>query len=220
MVIQVKASVLSVLFVSSMVSAGEGAHLNCPLVLHQEQVEREELELAVDLAVSGLDAADEIFSLVDRLSESGMVERLVYLAVKHERDVAELEVKRQRLLLKRQEAEVEQYRILCSAEGAGRRSSLDEARRRYLQADCHRIGKDLAIAEVDLAYRDEVLESLRNLRESDVTTKQDIIRAELNVETARKRVEHRRRRVEACVHGQGTAKLVPRDGRGSSTAAR
>ena len=29
---------------------------------------------------------------------------------------------------------------------------LDRARRAYLQADCHRIGKDLAIAEVDMAH--------------------------------------------------------------------
>lgn len=189
------APILIALSVPSVAVADETFRLLCPLVLQQEQVDREEIELEIELADSRLAAAESIFALVDQLWETHMVERLVYLAAKHGRDVAEIEVKRQRLLEKRQEAEIEQFEIVCS----GKTSGLEEARRRYRQADCHRIGKDLAIAEVDLAYRSEVLESIRDLRESNVTTQQAVIRAERDVELARERVDHQRRRVEACV---------------------
>ena len=168
----VTASILSALVASSVTTADETVHPICPLVLHQERVHRVERALAVDLAVSRLAAEDSIFALVDQLWENDAVERMVYLAVKHNRDVAEIEVKRQQLLLKRQEAEVEQYVSVCTPLGseeteAGRRERRDEALRQYLQVDCHRIGKDLAIAEVDLTYRSEVLASVQDLRSPD-----------------------------------------------------
>ncbi len=65
----VTASILSVCFVWSATTADEAVHPICPLVLHQERVDREELELAVDLAVSRLAAAESIFTLVDQLWE-------------------------------------------------------------------------------------------------------------------------------------------------------
>ena len=200
----VTASILSVCFVWSATTADEAAHPICPLVLHQERVYLEERELAVDLAVSRLAAAESIFTLVDQLWEKDAVERMVYLAAKHDRDVAEIEMKRQRLLLKRQEAEVEQYASVCSAPGseetaADRRARFDEARRQYLQVDCHRIGKDLAIAEIDLTYRSEVLASVRDLRKHNVATAQDVIRAVRDADMARKRVERQGRRVRDCV---------------------
>ena len=65
--------------------------------------------------------------------------------------------------------------------------------------DCHRIGKDLAIAEVDLAYRNELLASVRDLRKHNEATRQDVIRAERDIEMAGKRVDHQGRRVRECV---------------------
>ena len=41
----VTASILSVCFVWSVTTADEAVHPICPLVLHQERVDREELEL-------------------------------------------------------------------------------------------------------------------------------------------------------------------------------
>lgn len=191
--------ILGALVVSSAAAADEAAHPICPLVQHRERVDAEERELEVELAETRLAAAASIFDLVDQLWKNDAVERLLYLAAKHDRDVAEIEVTRQRLLLKRQEAAVEQFTLVCSPPAAGHAARLDEARRRYAQADCHRIGKDLAIAEVDLAYRGEVLASLRDLRENDVGTRQDVIRAERDVEMARQRVDLQRRRVDECV---------------------
>ncbi len=200
----VTASILSALVVSPLATADEATHPICPLVLHQERVDHEERELAVDLAVSRLAASDSIFTLVDQLWENDAVERMVYLAAKHDRDVAEIRVKRQRLLLKRQEAEVEQYASVCSPmnseeTAADRRARRDAAHRQYLQVDCHRIGKDLAIAEVDLTYRSELLASVRDLRKHEVATRLDVIRAERDLEMVRKRVDHQGRRVQECV---------------------
>ena len=201
---QVAPHFLCALIVSSVTTAAVDVHPICPLVLHQEQVNREERELAVDLAVSHLAASESIFTLVDQLWKDDAVERMVYLTVKHDHEVAEIEVRRQRLLLKRQEAVVEQYTSVCSPAGAeetaaGRPARLDEARRLYLQVDCHRIGKDLAIAEVDLTYLSELLASVRDLRKHEVATRLDVIRAERDLEMARKRVDHQGRRVQECV---------------------
>ncbi len=197
-------SILCAVVVTGVATADETVPSICPLILHQERVDGEERELAVDLAESRLTAAAAIFTLVEELLENDAVERMVYLTVKHDHDVAEIELKRQRLLLKRKEAEIDQYASVCSPAGsdeteADRRAGFDDARRRYLQADCHRIGKELAIAEVDLAYRSEVLASVRDLRKHAVATRQDVIRAELDVDMARKRVEGQRRRVQECV---------------------
>ena len=184
--------------------ADDAVYRICSLVRHQEQVDREELELEVELAEAHGTAAESIFGLVDRLWESDAVERIVYLAARHERDVAVLDVKRSQLLLQRQEAEIEQLAGICSPldsdeTAEDRRVELEQAHRRYLQADCHRIGNDLAIAEVDLAYFSEFLASVNDLREHDVATAQDVIRAERDVEMARKRVERNGRRVQEGV---------------------
>ncbi len=141
---------------------------------------------------------------VDQLWENDAVERMVYLTAKRDHDVAEIELTRQRLLLMRREAEIEQYEVTCSivdsAEPSTEKSQLlEDARLRYLQADCHRVGKELAIAEVDLAYQRKVLKSVQDRRVNKEATEQDVIRGESDMEIARKRVEHHGRRVRACI---------------------
>jgi hypothetical protein len=171
----------------------------CTLILYQERRDLDEWELGVDLAKTRLAAAESIFELVDALWKEDLIERFIHLTAQHERDVARIDVKRQALLVKRQEALTEQFASLCSGDGSQEtQTRREEAYRRYLQADCHRTGKDLAIAEVDLAYLSEVLESVHDLRENDVATRQDVIRAEEDVENARRRVEHYAPRVNAC----------------------
>lgn len=193
-------SVLSALIALAFpaMASSEGRPVICPLVLQQERRAAEERELEIELAESRLAASAAIFALVDELREKDAVRRIVFLAAKHERDVAEIELTRQRLLLKRQEAELAQYESVCSADSDASRSGLEQAHARYTQADCHRIGKELAIAEVDLVYFEEVKLSVLDLREHNVATQQDVIRAESDVEMASKRVTRHRRRVGEC----------------------
>ena len=199
----VSTSMLAALIVSLPAAAADSPHVICPLVLQQERVNREERELAVEIAEARLAAEESIFSLVDQLWNNDAVERIVYLTSKHVRDVAEIEVKRRQLLLKRQEAEVEQLEITCSSQGSS--ADFESAHRRYLQADCHRIGKELAIAELDLAFLSEFLASVQDLRKHGVATAQDVIRAERDVEMARKRVERHGPRVQECVSSGAAA---------------
>ena len=112
--------------------ADDAVYRICSLVRHQEQVDREELELEVELARAHRSAAESIFGLVDRLWESDAVERIVYLAARHERDVAVLDIKRSQLLVQRQEAEIEQLAGICSPLGSDeseedRRAELEQA---------------------------------------------------------------------------------------------
>jgi len=180
-------------------------HPLCPLVQHQVRAGLEERELDVDLAASRLDAAEAIFALAAELWKDELIERIRYLAFKHEKDVSALNVQRRRLLLKREEAKLDIYARFCSTSGNDGAAGIDEAQRRYEQADCHRIGKDLAIAEVDLAYLEEVLASVKDLRENDVATRDAVIEAEKDVEQARQRVKHRAPRVQACIDSGAAA---------------
>lgn len=203
----VAASILSALAAASAVTADNVEHPECALILHEERAELEQWELAVKLAESRLAAAESIFALVDELWKDELIEQFLHLTAKHERDVAVIDVKRRKLLLKRQDALIEQFEIICSPPAdkqaeSDRVARREEARRRYLQADCHSIGKDLAIAEVDLAYHTEVLASVNDLRENGVATRQDVIRAEEDVELALQRIRHHAPRVQACIAPQ------------------
>ena len=100
--------------------------------------------------------------------------------------------------MKRQQAFVEQLAMLCSPPDKQDNARLEAAHQRYLQADCHRIGKDLAIAEIDLVYLSEFLANVRDLRENDVATHEQVALAEADVEQTRRRVEHHAPRVKAC----------------------
>lgn len=203
---------LAVLFLAAAPAPAEpgDTYLLCPLVLEQERDDVEEMRLQVELAESRLAEAEQILGLVERLREDDAIERIVYLAAKHDRDVADADVARQRLRLKREQASLEQYEVVCeSARGEGseadRRARRDRAQRTYEQAECRRIGTELTIAEIDLAYLQEVLESVRDLSANRAASKQAVISAEQDVDDARIRVEHGRRRVEACADSEAAA---------------
>jgi len=176
----------------------------CRLLLHEEQREREDLEIQLRLARSELAAREEIMVLLEGLWKIQGVERLLYVTGKHDRDLAKIEVERRRLLVEAQEAFLEQYRAYCAALSSGkpptaeRLGVIDPIWERYLRADCDAIGQERSAAEVDLEYEREVLASVLDLRESDVATRQDVILAELDVRTAEERVAHARGRAERC----------------------
>lgn len=178
-------------------------HPLCPLVLDRIETRTEERRLEVVLADSRLEAAREIFALVDALWETESIDRTTWLIARHDRDVAAVEIERQRLLVRLDEAELEQYRLFCApATGANDASERDrafaEARTRHREIECRRIAADLAIAEIDLAFHEELRTRVRDLRDNDVATRQDVIRAERDVAMARDRVAAHAVRVETC----------------------
>lgn len=185
-------------------SAGDPHHPLCRLFLHEDQREREAHEVALTLARSELAAREQIFVLFDGLWKIQGIDRLTFLTGKHARDRAKVEVERLRLVLDSYDAYLEQYRTYCAALGAGRAPTGDESKRiargweRYLRSDCDAIAQERSVAEIDLAYRQEYLASVRELRTGEVATRQDVILAELGVRTAEERLAHARGRSEAC----------------------
>ena len=112
---------------------------DCRIVLQEEAQDRDAVALQLDLSRSELVAAEEVFGLLERLWKDDAVERLLYLAGKHQRDAAAISVERFEQLLVQQEALIEQYRLICDAAESGKQSdegrrSIDQAWRRYRRA--------------------------------------------------------------------------------------
>jgi hypothetical protein len=180
------------------------ASLICQLVLEEERLERDDLDLNVRLTLSQMQAAERIHALLDDLWQKKAVERLLYLRGKHNREVTAIDHERARFMLERQDAALEQYRLVCEAflgrETAGdkTRVAVDDALRKYRRANCDVLASDERRAGADLSYFEEVLLSVRDLRASDVGTEQDVILAERDVEMARTTQEQTRTRVARC----------------------
>jgi len=185
------------------VLASETSNPLCALVQHEERLDVEQLELEAARAESRLSAAGQIFTLVDALWKDELIERIAYLGYKHDRDVALIDVERQRLVLQRQEALLDIYDNFCASADekseAARAARMHAAQRKYMQADCRRIGKSLEIAETNLAFHTEWLASIADLREGGVATAQDVIHAEEDVDVARREVLYHGPRLQACM---------------------
>ncbi len=185
------------------VLAHDGLAALCPFFLHETQTELADLELAVQLDETRLELAEEIFVLLDGLWKIDAVERLTYLAVKHHRDVAKISLERARRRLERQQAVVEQYRLVCSAlfseeRAPEKRRALEQAYQRYLDSDCEVRALDVAVIEVNLGHLQENLKSALDLRENEIVSRQQVILAERDVELMLKRLEQARQRAARC----------------------
>lgn len=176
----------------------------CQLVLHEEEIERDDLELGLRTARSEKSAAQRIYLLVHALWEKEAIEEIVYLRALHDRDATEADHDRARHLLRRQEALLEQYRRICadlsgrSGDPAAARRAARQALEEYRQADCEALDAARRSAAADLAFSQSWLESVQDLRRNDVATAQDVIRAERDVEVARESMEQYGLRVESC----------------------
>ena len=185
------------------VVAQDGFAALCPLFLQEIQTELDDLELAIQLDETRLELAEEILVLLDGLWQNDLVERLPYLEVKHHRDVAEVSLERARRRLGRQQAVVEQYRLVCSAPLAQERTpddrrALEQAYRRYLDADCEVRVLDVLVVEVNLGHHQENLKSALDLRQSDIASRQQVLLAERDVQLMLKQLEQARQRAARC----------------------
>ena len=185
------------------VRAQDGLTALCPFFLQERLTELDDLELAIQLDETRLGLAEEIFVLLDGLWKNDLVERLLYFAAKHHRDVAEVTLERARRRLRRHQAVVEQYRLVCSAPLAKERApetrrALEQAYRRYLAADCEVRVLDVKVVEVNLGHHQENLKSALDLRENDIASQQQVLLAERDVELMLKQLEQARQRAAHC----------------------
>jgi hypothetical protein len=175
----------------------------CALAIDEERIELEEATLAVDLAKSDFAAYEEIYSLIAQLWERRAIERMMWVEARYDRDAARLALEWADLILERQEALLEAYRLSCEAptsdEAADDRArALDGALQRYREMHCASLSKAVEVAKVNLEFSQEFLTSVLNLRAGDVATRPDVIRAELGVERDEKKLAESTRRAEAC----------------------
>jgi len=183
--------------------AQSGLDLLCPLLLFERETELDDLELAIHLDETQLKLANELYEFQDGLWKQDMTERLVYLAAKHHRDVAEVSVERAKKRLERQQALVEEYRLVCDSLAAGgngedRSRAIAEAHRRYLARDCEVRELDVAVIKVNLGHHQENLQSARDLRKNDIASREQVMYAERDVEMMLEELEQARKRAEHC----------------------
>ncbi len=180
----------------------------CSLMIHEEQLELEETELALALARTNFAAFEKIFKLIDKLWNSEVIERMVYLESRYDRDAARLTLDRAGLILERQMVLIEQYRQACEtgepeenqAIGSGSAPSFPAE---YRKAHCDSLSKAAEAAAVNLEFNRVLLANVLDLRAGQVATQVQVILAELEVELEEKRLEDALRRTESCRRALG-----------------
>jgi hypothetical protein len=175
----------------------------CQLVIDEEELELEEFALELDLKRTEFAARVEIFAMIDELWQNEMVERMIHLKTKFERDSTRLEFEAADLAVERQRALIDHYRIVCGAAAAEGRpadeaDALRQSYRRYLKAHCDSLAKRAEAAAVDLEYNRQLLENILELRAGQVAAATEVIRAKLAVEVEDIRLKDARSRFEIC----------------------
>jgi hypothetical protein len=203
--LRVTTVLVCVLIAFSAAQSAETPTVICDIAIHEEQQELEEARLAVDLARTDFNAFEEVFLLIDGLWEADAIPELVYLEARYDRNSARLVLERADLMLERQLALVDAYRLACGKDKPSNTDgdSLQELLRRYRRTDCDQQAKAIKIAKTDLEFSRVLLKSVLSLRKGEVATKQDVIFAERDVERGTKRLVDAENRTAACRERSG-----------------
>lgn len=177
--------------------ADEAQHPLCSTLIDEERIQLEDAVLAAEVARSSFVAHEKIYRLIRGLWDADAVERMVYLEAKYDHDSYKLALERANLALEKQKALIDQYELVC---GGKSRREIEAARLRYRKAYCAEQAKSIEVAEVNLEFDEELLDSVRNLFASEVATKTEVILAELEVELEQTRLADAKRRTELCRH--------------------
>jgi hypothetical protein len=175
----------------------------CKLVLHEETNKREDLKLELDIARTEVQATEDVFSLVDELWKEEATELLRYLGNKRNRDFALVDERRAEVVLQRQDALLEEARLLCQIGASGessaeQRKANAKAHDRYLSRDCERLALRIEMAEVELDYAERVRDAYIDLRQFAAAAAIDVMEWNYEVEVAHKKLEHAKRRTRSC----------------------
>lgn len=176
----------------------------CSLRIHEEEQALEDARLEVGLADSSLAAFGEIFELIHSLWDAAAIDRMSYLRAKYDYDAARLSKERADLILARQGALIECYRLACTRGEDADPDAVERAFLRYRRADCDQQAMAIRVASTNREFNREFLASIRDLREGKVATRQDVIRAELDVALEEQRLADAERRTAECREALGT----------------
>jgi hypothetical protein len=175
----------------------------CRIAVYEEFSELEDARITVDLAKSDFAAYERIFEMIKGLWQTETIPKMDYLKAKYDRDSAKLKLERADLVLERQAALVEEYRLICgiAASGNGKQDRAGEIRKVYLQyrrADCGSLAKSIEIAATNLEYNREYMKKILDLRKEKFASNTQVVLAELDVEREEKSIADAKRRVAAC----------------------
>lgn len=173
----------------------------CRVTIYDETAELEDSRLAVDLAQSRFEAFQKIFKMIEGLWEGKTIPRMDYVKAKYDQDAARVQLEKSRLLLERQAALVQQYRLICR-DAEDKKSDLEKATwesyLRYRKADCEAQAKGIEVAETNLIYNREYLENILKLRSQNFATQTQVILAELDVDLEEKNLADAKQRTSVC----------------------
>jgi outer membrane protein TolC len=173
----------------------------CRVAVYDEYVELEDSRIAVDLARSRFGAYEKIFKMIEGLWEGKTIPRMDYIKAKYDLDASRIQLEQNGLILERQSALLEQYRLICSEQD----SEIDDLEEaiwgsyvKYRKADCGAMAKSIEVAETNLEYNREYLQNILKLRSENFATNTQVVMSELDVELEEKSLEDAKRRTSAC----------------------
>lgn len=175
----------------------------CNVVVYDEQSELDDARIALELARSGFRTYEKIFEMIRRLWEAGTVPSMDYVKARYDRDAARLGLEKANLILERQAALVEQYRLICGVKDSDagiqdRANATRKAYVRYRQTDCDSLAKGIEVAATNLEFNREYLKKILQLRQENNATQVQVILAELDVEREEKSLADAKHRTETC----------------------
>jgi hypothetical protein len=175
----------------------------CEVTIYKELSELADARATVDLARSDFAAYEKILDMIKGLWDTKTIPDMDYLKAKYDRDAAKLTLEKNDLILERQGALVEQYRLICNGTMAGngnqdRKIAIRKAFLQYGWADCNALAKRIEIAANNLEYNRQYLKKIAKLRQEKFATNTQVVLAELDVEREEKSLADAKRRNETC----------------------
>ncbi len=193
---------LAVLLLPGPAAAQEGFEGLCTMLLDQARVELEDLELAVQVHREEALLAEEVSEMADRLWQDGVLALVAPLGAQYRRDSARVVLELAERMVDRQRAVLDQHELACwdsaTREVPAELGTIDQARQRYLDADCAVRELEVALGGMDLEYQDEAMSRSRSLIQNDIVPRQQILFTERDVNVARYRLQVARQRAARC----------------------
>lgn len=175
----------------------------CNVAIYEELSELADARAAVDLARSDFAAYEKIFDMIKGLWDAKTIPDMDYMKAKYDRDTAKLTLEKNDLILERQGALVEQYRLVCNGTTAdsgkqNRAAAIRKTFLHYSRADCDALAKGIEIAANNLEYNRHYLQKIVKLRQDKFANNTQVVLAELDVEREEKSLADAKRRNEIC----------------------
>ena len=174
----------------------------CTVLLDQARIELEDLEVAVQVHQEESLLAEEIFEMADPLWHDDLLATVARLGAQHRRDTARIVLEIAHRMVDRQRAVLDQHELACSdsstQEDPDDRGTIEQARQRYLDADCAVLELEVALSGMNLEYQDEAMTRSQDLLQNDIVNRRQVLFTERDVNVARHRLRLARQRAARC----------------------